>query len=155
VVLAAPLAAAGEGEEEWLQAPADDRDRLHLSAVGGVLYDLRGSGDAYAFGGGEVSWAFDSVDVGVMAQGYRLGDRARAEWTPILLLRLIQRFETRRGLEATLSAGVGAGRLDGWSGWYQFALGLRLDQGPLFLTGEVGFERLDLLRLGAGLGVKF
>ncbi len=41
--------------------------------------------------------------------------------------------------------------------WYffQVALGLRLDLGPLWLGGELAFERYNLLRLLAGVGVKF
>ena len=54
-----------------------------------------------------------------------------------------------------IALGLGAARPDAWQAWFQFAFGLRLGLGPLFLAGELGFEQLDLFRLAAGLGVRF
>lgn len=134
---------------------ADETDRLRLSAWGGEALDSGGSGRGSAILGGEVAWAFDALDLGVAGYGYReLVDAAR-EWTPVLLLRLTERFPTRRGLEAAFSFGVGAARPDDWEAWFQVALGIRVDLGPVFLGGEIAFEQRDLLRLAAGLGVAF
>jgi hypothetical protein len=121
LLASAPLAAAAQDEEEiYPVAPAPPR--LYLTAWGGALVDTGGQFPAAGFGGAEVAWAFDALDVGVLAQGYRLGDRARTPWTPVILGRILQRFETRRGLEATLGIGIGAGRTDHWIGWFQFAV---------------------------------
>jgi hypothetical protein len=73
----------------------------------------------------------------------------------VVLARIRQRFETRRGLDATVGFGIGAGRIVHWETWFQFTIGLRLYAGPIFIAGEVGFERLDLFRLAGGLGVAF
>jgi hypothetical protein len=154
LLASAPLAAAAQDEEEiYPVAPAPPR--LYLTAWGGALVDTGGQFPAAGFGGAEVAWAFDALDVGVLAQGYRLGDRARTPWTPVILGRILQRFETRRGLEATLGIGIGAGRTDHWIGWFQFAVGLRIYEGPLFIAGEFGFEQLDLFRISAGIGARF
>ncbi len=152
-LLAPRLAAAQDDDLVFTDPPS--RPRLALVAWGGGLVGLGAEGGNSGLAGGEVSWAFDALDVGVLAQGYRLGAQARTPWTPVILGRIEQRFETRRGVEAILALGLGAGRTDGWIGWYQLAFGLRLAEGPLFLSGEVGFEQLDLLRLAAGVGVRF
>jgi hypothetical protein len=65
----------------------------------------------------------------------------------------MQRFPMRSGVEATFALGLGAARPRTWEAWFQVALGVRLPLGPLFLGGELAFERGDLLRLSAGLGV--
>ncbi len=154
LLASAPLAAAAQDEEEiYPVAPAPPR--LYLTAWGGALVDTGGQFPAAGFGGGEVAWAFDALDVGVLAQGYRLGHRARTPFTPVILGRILQRFETRRGLEATLGIGVGAGRTDHWIGWFQFAVGLRIYEGPFFIAGEFGFEQLDLFRIAGGVGARF
>jgi len=147
--------AAQEEDEETFSAPPPDQDRVHLTALGGALFDLSGSGGTYSFVGGELAYAFESMDVGILAQGYRLGRRASSVWSPVVMARFLQRFETRRGLEATFGIGLGAGKTDRWVGWYQLALGVRLIEGPLFVQGELGFEQLDLFRLGAGIGLRF
>jgi len=72
----------------------------------------------------------------------------------VVLARVTQRFQTRRGLDATFTFGAGAARQVDWKAWFQVALGLRLDLGPIFLAGELGFEQDGLLRLGAGVGVR-
>ncbi len=154
LLVSAPLAAAAQDEEEIYPGPPAP-PRLYLTAWGGALVDTGGQFPAAGFGGGEVAWAFDALDVGVLAQGYHLGGRARTAWTPVILGRILQRFETRRGLEATLGLGIGAGRTDHWIGWFQFAVGLRIYEGPLFIAGEFGFEQLDLFRIAAGIGARF
>ncbi len=153
LLASAPFAAAAQDEEEVSRAPPSPH--LYLTAWGGGLVDTGGQFPAAGFGGGEVAWAFDALDLGVLAQGYHLGDRARTPWTPVVLGRILQRFETRRGLEATLGLGIGAGRTDRWIAWFQLAVGLRLYQGPLFIAGEFGFERLDLFRMAGGVGARF
>ncbi len=150
--LLAPVAASAQDEESYSEPAA--LARLHLTAWGGTLIDLGGQASAAGLLGGEVSWSFDTLDVGVLGQGYHLGERARTPWTPVILARFEQHFETRRGLDATLALGLGAGRTDTWIGWYQFALGLRLNEGPIFIVGEVGFEQLSLFRLAAGVGFR-
>lgn len=147
-------------EEDLGALPYDDEDgegtrRLILSAWGGEALDAGGSGHGSALLGGEVAWAFDAIDLGIAGYGYRSLVDSDREWTPVLLLRLTERFPTRRGLEAAFSFGVGAGRPDDWEAWFQVALGVRVDLGPMFLGGEIAFEQRDLLRLAAGLGVAF
>ncbi len=154
LLAAAPLAAAPQDEEEIYPAPTA-APRVRLTAWGGALVDTGGQFPAGGFGGGEVAWAFDALDLGLLAQGYHLGGRARTAWTPVILGRILQRFETRRGIEATLGIGIGAGRTDHWIGWFQFAVGLRIYEGPLFIAGEFGFEQLDLFRIAGGVGARF
>jgi hypothetical protein len=152
----APLAAQAQDEEAYQESPRDEQhDLLHVTAWGGSLFDLSGHDSAAALLGGEVALAFESVDIGVLAQGYHLGlSRARSPWAPVVMARLLQRFETRRGIEATLGFGLGAARTTGWEGWFQLALGVRLAAGPVFFAGEVGFEQLNLFRLAAGVGFR-
>jgi hypothetical protein len=146
-------------QEEWEDLPYDEeeegRARLLLSAWGGEALDAGGAGRGSTLLGGEVAWAFDPLDLGVAGYGYRKLVDAEREWTPVLLLRLTQRFRTRRGVDAAFSLGVGAGRPDDWMAWFQVALGVRVSLGPVFLGGELAFEQYDLLRLAAGLGVGF
>lgn len=154
LVVAAPLAAAAQDEEGY--APSQPSPHLHLTAWGGTLIDTGGQFPAAGLAGGEVAWAFESLEVGALGQAYHLGGpRARTPWSPVILARIRQRFETRRGLDATIGFGIGAARVAGWETWFQFAFGFRLYAGPVFVTGEVGFERLDLLRLAGGIGVAF
>ncbi len=147
------LAAAQDGDVVYAEPPS--AARFHLTAWGGASLDTTANNPGAAHFGGEVAYAFEAADVGLLAEGYRLGDRARTPWAPVVLARYLQRFETRRGLEATLGFGLGVGRTKSWIGWYQVALGVRLLAGPLFIAGELGFEQLDLLRLAAGVGVRF
>jgi hypothetical protein len=151
-----PLAAPAQDEETFSESPP--REHFRLTGWGGGLLNLQGSRPGAGFYGGQLTWSFSFIDLGVLAQAYSL-DRSRSQrdWTPVLLLRIEQSFETRRGLEAVLAIGVGAahtGRANDWQAWYQFAIGLRLGLGPLFLAAEAGFEQLDLFRLGAGIGVR-
>jgi hypothetical protein len=147
-----PLVASPQDEEIYDQP--ERLGRLHVTAWGGTLVDLGRESGAAGLLGGEIAWAFDSLEVGVLGQGYRLGDRARSPWAPVILARLEQHFVTRRGIDATLALGLGAGRTQSWVGWYQFALGLRLGEGPLYVAAEIGFEQLDLFRLAAGVGFR-
>jgi hypothetical protein len=152
LLAAAPVFPAAAEDEDYGEPP---RERVHLTAWGGGLVDTRGRNPGVAFGGLEAAWAFDSLDVGVLGQAYHLGTRARSPWAPVVLARAVQRFELRRGVEATVGIGLGAGLSDHWIGWYQLAVGARLQEGPLYFGVEVGFEQLDLLRLAAGVGVRF
>jgi hypothetical protein len=151
-----PASAVAQDDEYMFTPPPPERDHLHLSALGGVLFATSGRSDTYEFAGVETAFVLESMDLGLLLQGYHLGTRrANAEWSPVLLARFLNRFETARGLEATFGLGIGAGRVTGWTAWYQLVLGMRLIEGPLFITGELGFEQLDLFRLAGGLGLKF
>jgi hypothetical protein len=146
-------------EEDWDTPRYDDeeerRPHLLLSGWGGEALAHGGSGRSSSFYGGEIAWAFSSLDLGLAGSWYRsLRDSDRA-WTPVFLTRVTQRFMTHRGFEAAFSLGFGAGRPKGWVGWYQVALGIRFPLGPVFLGGELAFEQYDIIRLGAGLGVGF
>lgn len=156
-VLAGAPALAAAQHDPWDEEEdeAEDRGRLSVIAWGGQGFDLGGDGGSGARLGGEVAWAFDALDVGVAGYGYRDLRDATREWTPVALLRLTQRFETARGLEAAVTLGGGAARTDDWEAWFLFGLGLRLDLGPMFLAGELAFEQHDQLRLMAGLGARF
>ncbi len=157
-LLALALAASpGLAQEEW-QPPDDEQEEsahhLSVAAWGGEAFDQSGSGGTYGLLGGEVAWAFDQLDVGVAGYGYRGLSETRT-WTPVALLRLVQRFRMRSGVEATFGLGLGAARPSGWEAWFQVGLGARVTFGPMFLGGELAFERGSLLRLAAGLGVIF
>lgn len=149
----APL--ADEGQASYGDDDVEDAPHLFVTAWGGEALDEAGSGRSSALLGGEVSWAFSALDLGVAGYGYRRLADAEREWTPVALVRLVQRFETRTGLEATFALGVGAGRPDHWTAWYQVALGGRASFGPVFVAGELSFEQNELLRLAAGLGLAF
>lgn len=160
VLLALSLATAPLAQEDWeTDAFEDERGeagpRIHLTAWGGEVLEDGGGGRSSSFLGGEAAWAFDGLDLGLAAYGYRELSRSTHEWTPVVLVRLAQRFRTRRGVEASFGIGVGAARTDGWEAWFQAALGVRLRLGPAFVAGELAFEQVDLLRLGAGFGVSF
>jgi hypothetical protein len=152
------LALAGaNAQDEYGWEGSDEEDggpRLFITAWGGQAFDV-GGGDGHsgsAFGG-EVAYALDFGDLGLWASGYKIRNRGEA-WAPIALLRLTNRFATGRGLDAAFTFGVGAGRPANWRIWFQVALGLRLDLGPMFLAGELAFEQDQLLRLSGGVGVK-
>ena len=159
LLLAATLSAAPLAQQEdWEERGADDEDRrprVLLSVWGGEALGNGGSGRSSAYYSAEADWAFDRLDLGLAGARYRSLADAKRDWTPVALLRLTQRFMTRRGFEAAVTFGLGAGRPDGWVAWYQVALGVRVPLGPLFLGGELAFEQYDLLRLAAGLGVAF
>ena len=137
-----------EGGDEERRAP-----RLFLTAWGGEAFAVGGSDwkSGAAFGG-EVSYALPFGDLGLWGSGYKIGNRDA--WAPIALLRLTNRFATGRGIEAAFTFGIGAGRPLDWRVWFQVALGLRYDLGPVFLAGELSFEQEQLLRFSGGLGVK-
>jgi hypothetical protein len=117
--------------------------------------DVGGDGSSGTRLGGEAGYSFSALDLSVAGYGYReLPDAART-WTPVVLARVSQRFETHRGLDAAFTFGVGAAKRDGWKAWFQVGLGLRLDLGPMFLAGELTFEQEDQLGLMAGLGARF
>jgi hypothetical protein len=153
LALSATPLAQGWGES-W-DDDAERRRRVLLSAWLGEALGGAGSGRSSTFFGAEAAWAFDSVDLGLAGYGYRRLRDAEDEWTPVALVRVTQRFRTRGGAEAAFGFGVGAGRLERWSAWYQVALGVRVPLGPLFVGGEIAFEQYDLLRLGVGVGVGF
>lgn len=157
-LLALALAASPAlAQEAWEAPDAEEEEgghRLSVAAWGGDALDEGGSGRSYGVLGGEVAWAFDQLDVGLAGYGYHhLSDR-RA-WTPVGLVRLVQRFRMRSGVEATFGLGVGAAKPSGWEAWFQVGLGARVLFGPMFLGGELAWERGDLLRLSAGLGLTF
>lgn len=154
-----PARAADEEDEDddAFDAPArrDEGRRLSLMAFGGELSAFSGSGRSSAtLYGGEVAWRFEAVELGVLGQAARLRSGA-SDWSPIVLLRITERFQSRRGLEGSISFGLGGAREDRWRTWFQVGLGARLDLGPIFLNGEVGFEQADFIRLAAGLGTRF
>ncbi|HEX9050688.1 MAG TPA: hypothetical protein VF841_09165 [Anaeromyxobacter sp.] len=158
-LLALALAASPAlAQEEW-QAPDEEQEegghRLSVAAWGGEALDESGTGGkSYGVLGGEVAWAFDQLDLGVAGYGYRHLSETRT-WTPVALVRLVQRFRMRSGVEATFGLGIGAARPSGWEAWFQVGLGARVTFGPVFLGGELAFERSDLLRLTGGLGLTF
>jgi hypothetical protein len=155
LLAAAPLA------QEWEPPPyEEDRDedhprRIRLSLWGGEALGTGGNGRSSAIYGGEAAWAFDSLDLGVAGYGYQSLVQSPRQWTPVVLARITERFRTRRSLEAAFTFGIGAGRPKDWTAWFQVALGVRFDLGPMFLGGEIAFEQYDLLHLTAGVGVAF
>jgi hypothetical protein len=154
------LAAAPLRQDEELppydeQGDEDRPRRVRLSLWGGEALATGGTGHGSAIYGGEAAWAFDSIDLGVAGYGYNSLIQSNRQWTPVVLARLTERFRTRRNLEAAFTFGIGAGRPKDWTAWFQVALGVRFDLGPMFLGGELAFEQYDLLHLTAGLGVTF
>ena len=146
-------------EEEWEAREGHDeeerRPHVLLSAWGGAGFLAGGSGASAGFVSAEAAWAFRSVDLGIQGTAYHDLPDARQAVTPVTLVRLTQRFHTRRGFDASFTLGLGAGRYAGWRGWYQVAMGLRLPLGPLFVGGELAFEQLNILRLAGGIGLAF
>jgi hypothetical protein len=153
-VLAAALAATQAAPfEEDLAFEEERSGRLRVGAWSGALYATDDQ-DWVPFGGGEVGWSFGTLGLGVLGQAYRFGrERADAEWGPVVLGRLEQRFESARGLEASLALGIGAAKLRDWQAWFQLAFGFRLVRGPVYVGGELGFEQEQLFRLGATVGL--
>jgi len=158
-LLALALAATPPlAQEEW-SAPDEDLEAERVrhrraAAWAGDAFDTGGSGRTSTNLGGEVAWSFGELDLGIAGYGYRRLSDAR-EWTPVGLVRLTQRFRMRSGVEAAFALGAGAARPGGWEGWFQVSLGIRVPLGPVFLGGELAFERGDLVALRAGLGVAF
>ncbi len=155
LALSLAVAQADDPYQGDLEAEDEARPHVLLTAWGGTVLGSGGSGRSSTVLGGEAAWAFESLDLGIAGFGYRRLADATREWTPVALLRVTQRFRARRGVEAAFTLGLGAGRPDHWTAWYQVAIGARADFGPMFVAGELGFEYLDLLRLAAGLGVRF
>jgi hypothetical protein len=158
LLLALQLATA-QGDDDFDDSAFEGErgPRIFLNAWGGQAWDIGGRQDVDGQApvvGGEVAYAFGFGDLGVAGYGYRLPG-GREGWSPVVLLRLTNRFQTYRGFDATFSFGLGAGRPDDWQAWYQLALGVRLDLGPMWIGGELSFEQYDLLRLVGGIGVKF
>jgi hypothetical protein len=162
LALAGTLALAAApplAQEEWEAPPYEEEDEenvkhLFLSVWGGEAFGLGGEGTSADVLSAEVAWAFGHLDVGLAGYGYR-DLSPDAAWTRVAMLRLTQRFPMRSGVEAAFGLGIGAARDSDWSAWFQVALGVRVPLGPLFLGGELAFERGDLLRLSAGLGLAF
>jgi hypothetical protein len=148
--------AAGQAdpwEEEGLEE--EDRDHVSIAAWGGNAWEIgRPDGRSAGLVGAEVAYVFRSADVGVAFYAYDLPSRPRP-WTPVTMLRIVNRFDAGRGLEATFGFGIGAARPDDWEWWFQVALGVRYDLGPMFVGGELAFEQYDLLHLAGGVGIRF
>jgi hypothetical protein len=139
--------------QDEFELEEDEPGRLRLAAWGGTLLDVD-DGPNIPFAGGQLSWAFSSVDLGVLAAAYEFGEeRAGRAWGPVILARVDRRFQARPGLEAVLGFGAGAARERDWGAWFQLAFGFRLTLGPAFIGGELGFEEEQLFRLGATVGV--
>jgi hypothetical protein len=168
LLLSAPAAArAGGGDDDgddpsgegWdaFDAPrrGPEPKRLSLQVFGGELTTLSGSAVPSAtVYGGEVAWRFDGIELGLLGQNARLRTSTR-DWSPVALVRITERFQSRRGLEGSITFGLGAAREDRWRSWFQVALGARLNLGPIFVGGEVGFEQADYIRLVGALGTRF
>ena len=152
------LALTATQGEDWEQGSYEEprSARVLMSVWGGEAFDIATqNGGSAPVGGAEIAYAFDFGDLGLAGYGYRLKD-TRQRWTPVGLLRLTNRFETGHGLDATFGFGVGAAHPDNhYVWWFQVALGLRYELGPVFLGGELAFEQYNLLRLLGGIGVKF
>ena len=133
--------------------------RLDLAVWGGQAWTQQ-SGTSLrseTYGGG-ATWRFDSLDVGVFGGFYELRNEAldgtlQAYFAPVYLARIGQRFETRNGLLANFTFGVGTAKAPDWRSWFQVALGARATFGPAFLAGELSFESDDFVKVGLGLGV--
>jgi hypothetical protein len=152
---AAPGPALGYDPFEDSAPLGASRTRLALTGWGGEYVGAPGTGrSGGSLLGAEATWSFDSLDLGVQGSYARLQEHSSA-MRPLVLVRLGQRFETRRGIEATFNLGIGSAKTTHWQAWFQVALGARLELGPLFLATELAFEQADLIRLAAGLGVKF
>jgi hypothetical protein len=151
---APPLAQEWEAPPYEEEADEDHPKRLRLGLWGGEALATGGTGHGSALYGGELAWAFDSLDLGVAGYAYNSLLQSNRPWTPVVLARVTERFRTRRSLEAAFTFGIGAGRPKDWTAWFQVALGVRFDLGPMFLGGEIAFEQYDLLHLTAGVGVK-
>lgn len=154
LALAAPSAGAAYDPFEDQPPEADHEKRLLLTAWGGGLVALQGSGNHGAgLVGGEVALRLRPIDLGVQVTATRL-DPGKGT-TPIVLFRIGQTFETRSGVEGSLTLGLGSARRERWDGWFQLSVGGRVPLGPLFLAAELAFEQVDFLRLAAGLGAAF
>lgn len=145
-------------EEESVEPAGDEEPRLDLKLWGGQAWSDSGAGGRSEAYGAEATWRFDPLDVGLFGGCYELrqaGDTGTPKtwFAPVYLARLGQRFETRNGLLANFTLGIGAAKTAGWQSWFQVALGARAAFGPAFVAGELSFESENFLRLSLGLGV--
>jgi len=140
-------------EEEGGMGDRDDTGP-YLVGWGGEAWDAAGGFSTSVFGA-EAGYSFSALDLGVAGYGYKNLFKD-GETSTVILGRIGERFVSHRGLEGYLAFGFGSARnVNHWTGWFQVALGFRLLAGPLFVSGEVTFEQQNLIRLGAGLGVRF
>lgn len=154
-LLEEPPAPPAEAEPwAWEAEDAEEPPRLDLALWGGQAWSERGSGFRGATWGGEATWRFDRLDLGLFGGAYELPEEVSGSYqAPVVLLRLGQRFETRNGLLASFTFGVGTAKAPDWRSWFQVALGVRATFGPAFVAGELAFESEDVLRLALGVGV--
>jgi hypothetical protein len=162
LALAAPVTVApeaGDEEPDWSQElPDEEPPRLDLTLWGGQAWTERGTGPRSETYAAEATWRFDRLDLGLSGGCYELRDDSadgtmQSYFAPVYLLRLGQRFETRNGLLASFTFGLGAAKTAEWRSWFQVAMGARATFGPAFVAGELAFESEDVLRLALGLGV--
>lgn len=154
LLLALPAAARGYDPFEDEPPGAESTARFLVIGWGGGFVPVPGSGArGTGLAGVEAAIRFGGLDLGVQALGARL-DPER-EVSPVVLARIAQRFESRRGVEGVLTFGFGAARRGDWTGWFQFGFGARVPLGPAFLAAELAFEQGNLLRLAGGVGVAF
>lgn len=166
LALALTLATTPLPGEELPPLPAEEEPytfeerepRLDLTVWGGTGWMGGGSGVRSQAYGAEATWRFDAVDLGLFGGCYELrsdptGGVVPAYFAPLYLARIGQRFETRNGLLASFTFGVGALKETEWRSWFQIAIGARATFGPAFLAGELAFESDDFVRLALGLGV--
>jgi hypothetical protein len=160
VALALALAALPvEGDEAVDEAAepssslVEEEPRLDLTLWGGQGW-TGGSGVRSEAWAAEATWRFDRLALGLSGGGYDLRSATSGgALTPVFLLRVGQRFETRNGLLANFTFGVGTAKTASWRSWFQVALGARATFGPAFVAGELAFESEDLMRVSLGLGV--
>jgi hypothetical protein len=156
VAPAEPVEPAPPADEEFI---VDVRDpRIDLTLWGGSAWTQGGGGPRADSWGGEATWRFDAVDLGLFGGTYGLRSTAAdgstgKRWAPVWLARVGQRFETRNGLLAFFTFGIGALEDARWRSWFQVALGARARFGPAFLSGELSFESDDFVRVAVGVGV--
>jgi hypothetical protein len=164
LALAAPLAEVPEPAEpepepwSYEEDEPEESPRLDLTLWGGQAWTDRATGTRSELYGAEATWRFDSLDLGLFGGAYELrsgsdGGELEPYFAPVYLVRLGQRFETRNGLLASFTFGVGTAKTVEWRSWFQVALGARATFGPAFVAGELAFESDDLIRLALGLGV--
>jgi hypothetical protein len=157
-IAAALLALQAASWDDELPEYVEQRPHVQLSLWGGGATLLDRGGGTTPFLGAEAGWLFSQQTLSLLFDAHRYGaDLSTRTWTPVALVRLEQRFETQRGLEAALVVGIGAGKPErSWIAWYQFGLGVRLLLGdPFFVKGELGFERDNFFRFGGAVGLSF
>ncbi len=157
LALALVAAQADDPYADEAEPEAEHPPRVLVAVWGGSAIATGGdsAGHSSSLAGAEVAWAFDQLDVGVAGYEYRRLPDATREWSPVAMVRLTQRLDVRRNLQAAFTLGLGAGRVEHWEAWYQIAFGFRAGSGPLFVAGEFGLEQLNQIRLAAGVGVRF